>query len=133
MTTFERPMGTFIRLLDVEKATDYLRNKFWQDAPDTFEAEAMAVVNGEKGLATLCSEGVGWFEDKNGNVPINFWQGNDSGYYDIPAEDLPALISDKVVDLANFVRNYNDRLENNFYAWKSYANGYDQGLTLQMS
>lgn len=126
MTTFDRPQGTIIRLLDVAKATAYLRDKFWQNAPDYFKADHMAVVNGENGLATLCSEGVGWFKDSSGMVPINFRAGDSSGYYDIPAEDLPALISDETVDLAEFIRNYNDRLENNFYQWKQYANGYDQ-------
>lgn len=127
MTTFERPRGIFIQLLDVEKATAYLRKNFWEDAPETFKADGMAIVNGENGLATLCSEGVGWFKDENGMIPINFWMANSSGYYDIPAEDLPSLIHEtNFIDLADFIRNYNDRLENNFYQWKHYAKGYEQ-------
>ena len=128
MTTYDRPKGIFIQLLDVEKATDYLRKNFYPDAPETFKAEAMGVVNGEKGLATLCSEGVGWFADKFGKVPINYWGINgQNGYIDIPAEDLPSLIHERnFIDLADFIRNYNDRLENNFYQWKNYAKDYEQ-------
>jgi len=127
MTTFERPRGVFIQLLDVEKATQYIKD-YWNDQSFDITAEAMAVVNGEKGLATLCSEGVGWFADKDGKVPINYWGLNgQNGYIDIPAEDLPSLIHEKnFIDLADFIRNYNDRLENNFYQWKQYANGYEQ-------
>ena len=127
MTTFDRPKGIFVQLLDVEKATQYIKD-YWNDQTFDITAEAMAVVNGEKGLATLCSEGVGWFADKFGKVPINYWGKNgQNGYIDIPAEDLPSLIHEKnFIDLADFIRNYNDRLENNFYQWKQYANGYEQ-------
>lgn len=127
MTTFDRPKGVVVRLLDVEKATQFIKD-YWNDQTFDITAEAMAVVNGEKGLATLCSEGVGWFPDKDGNVPINYWGKNgQNGYIDIPIEKLPELISTtEVIDLAEFIRNYNDRLENNFYQWKQYANGYKQ-------
>lgn len=127
MKTFDRPRGIFVQLLDVEKATQYIKD-YWNDQTFDIKAEQMAIVNGDKGLATVCSEGVGWFVDEFGKVPINYWGINgQNGYIDIPAEDLPSLIHEKnFIDLADFIRNYNDRLENNFYQWKSYATGYPQ-------
>ena len=121
-----RTKGTVCHILDVEKATAFLKEKL--DAPDVdFSAERMAIVNGENGVATLLDEGVGWYADKNGKLPINYWGKNGmSGYLDITPEELAPLISDETIDLADHVRLFGDRLETNLTIWQYYAKGYPQ-------
>ena len=122
----QRTKGTIVHVLDVEKATAFLKVKL--DAPDVdFSAERMAIVNGENGVATLLDEGVGWFADKNGKLPINYWGKNGmSGYLDITPAELAPLISDETIDLADHVRVFGDRLETNLAVWQYYAKGYPQ-------
>jgi hypothetical protein len=122
----QRIKGTICHVLDVEKATAFLKEKL--DAPDVdFSAEVMAIVNGKNGVATVISEGVGWYADKEGKLPINYWGKNGmSGYVDITPEELAPLISDETTDLVDFVRIFGDRLETNLWLWQSYAKGYPQ-------
>ena len=122
----DRTKGTVCHILDVEKATAFLKEKL--DAPDVdFSAEPMAIVNGENGVATLLTEGVGWYADAKGKLPINYYGKNGmSGYLDITPEELAPLISDETIDLADFVRIFGDRLETNLSIWQYYAKGYPQ-------
>jgi len=121
-----RTKGTIVHVLDVEKATAFIKEKF--DNPDAnITAERMAIVNGKNGVATVIDEGVGWFADKNGKLPINYWGINGSGgYLDITPEELMPLISDETIDLADHVRIFGDRLETNLNIWQNYAKGYPQ-------
>jgi hypothetical protein len=121
-----RTKGTIVHLLDVEKATAFLKEKL--DAPDVeFYAEPMAIVNGKNGVATVIDEGVGWYADAKGKLPINYFGKNGlSGYLDITPEELYPLISDETTDLADFVRIFGDRLETNLSLWQSYARNYPQ-------
>ncbi len=122
----QRTFGTIVHVLDVEKATEFIKNRF-ENPEANITAERMAVVNGEKGLATVITEGVGWFADKDGGIPINYFGKNgNNGYIDITAEELKTLISDETIDLADHVRVFGDRLETNLYIWQSYAKGYPQ-------
>jgi hypothetical protein len=122
----QRTFGTIVHILDVEKATAFIKERF--EAPDLdITADPMAIVNGKNGLATVITEGVGWYADKNGKLPINYWGKNgNNGYLDITVEELYPLISDETIDLADHVRIFGDRLETNLYIWQSYAKGYPQ-------
>ncbi len=123
----ERIRGTVVHLLDPEKTTEFLKDRL--NNPDAY-SQPMTVVNGNKGIATLCTEGVGWFVDENGVLPINYYVGQfGSGYIDITPEELMPLISNETTDLADFIRTFGDRLENNFYSWVAYASGYDQSMS----
>jgi hypothetical protein len=121
-----RTFGTIVHILDVEKATKFLKDRF--EAPDAnITAERMAIVNGKNGVATVIDEGVGWYADKEGKLPINYWGLNGSGgYLDITPEELFPLISDETIDLADHVRVFGDRLENNLWIWQNYAKDYPQ-------
>jgi hypothetical protein len=124
----ERIRGTVVHLLDSQKTTDFLKTKLNNE---TIKAQPMAVVNGENGIATLCTEGVGWFVDDNGVLPINYYAGEyGSGYLDITPEELMPLISNETIDLADFIRSFGDRLENNFYSWVGYARGWNQEIAV---
>lgn len=122
----DRTRGTIVHVIDVEKATEFIKNRF--EAPDLdITAERMAIVNGEKGLATVITEGVGWYADAQGGIPINYWGKNgNNGYIDITADELRTLISDETIDLADHVRVFGDRLETNLEIWQGYAYGYPQ-------
>jgi hypothetical protein len=121
-----RTFGTIVHVLDVEKATEFIKNRF-EDPEANITAERMAIVNGDRGLATVITEGVGWFADKEGGIPINYYGKNgNNGYIDVTAEELQTLISDETIDLADHVRVFGDRLETNLYIWQSYAKGYPQ-------
>ena len=122
----DRTFGTIVHVIDVEKATEFIKNRF--EAPDLdITAERMAIVNGKNGLATVVTEGVGWYADENGGIPINYWGKNgNNGYIDITADELRTLISDETIDLADHVRVFGDRLETNLDIWQGYAYGYPQ-------
>jgi hypothetical protein len=131
MSRYEnRVKGTIVHLLDPEKTATLIKSRYSnQDTEIT--AEPMVVVNGKNGLATVVSEGVGWFADDKGLVPVNYYAGQfNSGYQDITIEELKPLISDKTIDLADFVRVFGDRLENNLALWQNYARGYDQSMSV---
>lgn len=126
----ERIRGTVVHLLDPIKTAEFIKRHYSNQSTE-ITAEPMVVVNGKNGLATVISEGVGWYADENGNVPVNYHAGQfNSGYQDISVEELKTLISDKTIDLADFVRVFGDRLENNFYLWVNYANGYEQSMSV---
>lgn len=123
----DRTFGTICHALHPEKTTAFIKQRLELDETSDIKAEVMLVVNGENGLATLCDEGVGWYADSEGKLPINFWGKNGSGgYIDITPEELLPLISDTTMDLADFVRIFGDRLESNLYIWQNYAKGYPQ-------
>ena len=124
MTYYDRP-SFMVTLLDRDKTTALIRNKFDNDR---YVAEQMVIVNGSKGLATVCTEGVGWFKDDKGYT-ILFDDINSFGMWtEISDDELVSLISDEQIDLAEFVRMFGDRLENNFYIWYRYGYDFSQRL-----
>jgi hypothetical protein len=128
MPRLERIRGTIVHTLDPEKTVKFLQAKL-----DNTEIayDPMVVVNGDKGIATVCTEGVGWFVDDKGLLPVNYHVGQfGSGYVDITPEELMPLISNETVDLADFIRSFGDRLENNFYSWVSYTIGHKQSMAV---
>ena len=121
-----RTFGTVVHVIDVEKATAFIKERF-ENPEVNITAERMAIVNGKNGLATVLDEGVGWFADKDGGIPINYWGKNgNSGYIDVTADELRTLISDETIDLADHIRVFGDRLETNLYVWQQYAKKFPQ-------
>lgn len=120
-----RTKGVNVLLLDADKTTALIRSRY-SNASTELTADPMVVVNGDKGLAVVCTEGVGYFADENGKFPVNYSLDFGGGYLDITLEELLPLISTTTVDLADFVRVFGDRLETNLAIWQSYAKGYDQ-------
>lgn len=124
MTDYDRP-SFMVTLLDRDKTTAFIRNKFDNDR---YVAEPMVVINGRKGLATVCTEGVGWYKDDKGYT-ILFDDINYIGMWtEISDEELASLISDEQTDLADFIRMFGDRLESNFYIWYRYGHTFDQTM-----
>ena len=123
-----RETDIVVHVIDTTKATAFIKERLNAPEESTIKADLMAVVNGRNGLATVLTEGVGWFADKNGGIPINYWSNNygSGGYIDVTAEELKTLISDETVNLSDHIRSFGDRLETNFYVWRQYALGYPQ-------
>jgi hypothetical protein len=122
-----RENDIIVHVIDTVKATAFIKERLNAPEDADITAERMAIVNGKNGLATVVTEGVGWFADKNGGIPINYWSGQfSSGYIDITEDELKSLISSEVVNLADHIRTFGDRLETNFYIWRQYALGYPQ-------
>jgi hypothetical protein len=123
-----RETDIVVHVIDTTKATAFIKERLNAPADSNIEADRMAVVNGRNGLATVLTEGVGWFADKNGGIPINYYSGNygSGGYIDITEDELRSLIADETVNLADHIRAFGDRLETNFYVWRQYALGYPQ-------
>lgn len=69
-------------------------------------------------LTVICTEGVGWEPDENNLVPISYHNGWRSGYVMAGTSRLidEALTTDEV-NLADFIRKFGDRLENNYSIW----------------
>lgn len=123
-----RENDIIVHVIDTVKATAFIKERLNAPEDSEIQAERMAIVNGKNGLATVITEGVGWFADKNGGIPINFYSGGygSGGYIDITEDELRSLISSEVVNLADHIRSFGDRLETNFYIWRQYALGYPQ-------
>lgn len=62
----------------------------------------------------ICSEGVGWKCNEYGLLPVPV---GDSGVIYVSGTVLQKLKNGKQVDLADHVRTFGDRLENNFNLW----------------
>jgi hypothetical protein len=122
-----RKKGVVCHAIHPEKTTKFIKETLGIGDDVDINAEVMLLVNGKNGVATLCSEGVGWYADKAGKLPLNYWGKNgNNGYIDIYPEQLIPLIADTTLDLADFVRIFGDRLETNLYLWQQYAKGYPQ-------
>jgi hypothetical protein len=122
-----RKKGILCHAIHPEKTTKFIKDRLGVGEETDIHAEVMLVVNGKNGVATLCDEGVGWYADSKGKLPINYWGKNGAnGYIDITPEELTDLISDTTMDLADFVRIFGDRLETNLSLWQNYAKGYPQ-------
>lgn len=123
-----RENDIIVHVIDTVKATAFIKERLNAPEDSEIRADLMAVVNGDRGLATVLTEGVGWFADANGGIPINYYSGGygSGGYIDITEDELKSLISDETVNLADHIRAFGDRLETNFYIWRQYALGYPQ-------
>lgn len=130
MTQFERPMGRIVHYLNVDTIKPALISALEERGiPVTeFEVEPMVMVRTkDNGYAVVCNEGVGWNVNPAGYMPIMVWtSGYRQDYIDLPFRDVLAHVSDDTVDLAEFVRMFGARLENNFHIWYNATNGVEQ-------
>lgn len=103
---------------DILKAT-YGDENFEEVRPwETFIAKTYA----DKGVwglpktVVLCTEGVGYVQDEMSRCTINYQIGMSSGWVDI-SEDYLWRLPNEPVDLADVVRSFGQRLEDNFRLW----------------
>lgn len=112
--------------IDTDKLSKLLYWKAVEAGSDSYpEGELMAVVNTEKGIATVCSEGVGWWKGEKGYL-VGGWIGYSNPTYYITEDELISVISHDVMEFSDFVRSFGGRLETNYDLWYAEAHGYSQ-------
>ena len=102
-----------VKMIDTEKAEILLgmtKEGHWV-AP-------AVVVNTPKGLAVVCYEGVGWFEDEG---MYNILVGDE--YRDwtkqITKKELISIISNEETTLRKLIDPHNDRTRSNLFTWEN--------------
>lgn len=115
-----------VQRLDGEKATELVKSLTGNEnlIPDLV-AEDMVVINTRQGLATVCTEGVGWFADDDGKYLLPAFIGYSETSYLITEEQLKSCMLGETIDLKDFINVFGDRLENNFTIW------YNQAMTAE--
>jgi hypothetical protein len=117
-----------VNRLDGDKATALIRSKTAPNlAPDTV-AEDMVVINTPKGLTTVCTEGVGWFVNDDGEYLLGAFIGYAETSYMITEDELKSCILGEMVDLKDFINVFGDRLETNFTIWYNQARNTPQDI-----
>ena len=105
--------------IDSEKAGAFFTQKAKDAGQDVIVmAEPFVVVSTGKGLATVCSEGVGWWANEDGKYLLGGYIGayGEPTYF-VTAEELASLISDEMIEFSEFVRTFGGRLETNYSLW----------------
>lgn len=132
MSYEHRRSGFFVNLLDNDKLTAVIRERVVSVHGGTVEdaqryvAGRGVLVKTAKGIAYICTEGVGWWAEDDGTIEVEFSGGMSIGYTAIPLDDVVACVSDETVDLRDFVRVFGDRLDTNCYLWQSEITGIEQ-------
>lgn len=122
-----------VTTIDRDKATALVKDKLSKFNTDGLVAQPMVVANSKKGLATICTEGVGWVADDNGLYTLLYFTQFNDGYVDITRDELNSIISNEQTNLATFIRTFGDRLENNFDIWYYSCKDLNQNLLAEMS
>jgi hypothetical protein len=111
-----------VKMIDTEKAEILLgmTNEGHWVAP-------AVVVNTPKGLAVVCYEGVGWFEDEG---MYNILVGDE--YRDwtkqITKKELLSIISNEETTLHKLIDPHNDRTRSNLFTWENQIKNTPQNV-----
>ena len=126
MAKRERP-SVWVMKLNEEKASALMTQRAQDKGYDIkIEADPMVVVNTKKGIATICSEGVGWWKNDEGKYLLIGNYGYTEDAYYVTADELKDLVDDNLVYLEEFIRSFGDRLETNFDLWYNQVMGNSQ-------
>ena len=77
---------------------------------------------GDTRHALICDEGVGWEQQDRYliNVPTNVGQmGLYNGSVDLSVDVIKSCLSGETADIADFVRTFGARLDNNVWTWQN--------------
>jgi hypothetical protein len=85
------------------------------------------VVNTPKGLAVVCYEGVGWFEDQ-GKYKILVGDEWNDWVKEITKDELLSIISNEETTLDQLIDPHNDRTRSNLSIWKSQIKNTPQNV-----
>lgn len=118
-----------VRQLDTTKLEKVIRRGISASSTEQVAAERMLVVNTPTGLATICSEGVGWFKNDNDMYLVGFYQGYSNPSLHITENELLSCLSDTDVDMAEFINKFGDRLETNFDLWYDQIKNVSQDIS----
>jgi len=115
-----------VNKIDNRKLGDLLNAK--TDRSD-LEGETMVVVNTPEGLATVCSEGVGWWKNDDGKYLVGGWVGYSNPTFYLAEDELLSCLSSEEIDLAEFINKFGDRLEVNFDLWYDQVKDVSQDIS----
>jgi hypothetical protein len=122
--------SVMVRQLDLPKLEKVIRRGLNASSTEQVQAEPMLVVNTAKGLATICSEGVGWWKNENDMYLVGFYQGYSNPSLHITEDELLSCLSDTDVDMAEFINKFGDRLEVNYDLWYNQVKDVSQDIAL---
>jgi len=111
-----------VKMIDTEKAEILLgmtKEGQWV-APS-------AVVNTPKGLAVVCYEGVGWFEDE-GMYKILVGDEYNDWTKSITKKELLTIISNEETTLHKMIDPHNDRTRSNLWIWENQIKNTPQNV-----
>jgi len=111
-----------VKMIDTRKAKNVLgltKDEHWV-APSV-------VVNTPKGLAVVCYEGVGWFEDE-GKYKILVGDEWNDWVKEITKDELLSLISNEETTLEKLIDPHNDRTRSNLSIWKNQIKNTPQNV-----
>ena len=111
-----------VKMIDTEKAQILLgmtKEGQWV-APS-------AVVNTPKGLAVVCYEGVGWFEDE-GMYKILVGDEWNDWTKEITKDELLSIISNEETTLRKMIDPHNDRTRSNLFTWENQIKNTPQNV-----
>jgi len=112
--------------IDTAKLTTMLNAKADRD---DLVGEQMVVANTVKGLATVCSDGVGWWKNDDGKYLVGAWVRYSNPTFYLTEDELLSCLSSEQVDLAEFVQTFGSRLENNFDLWYNQVKNVSQDIS----
>jgi len=128
-----REKGYLIRLLDPKKTTELVqavaRDVHGESHADSLKyySRGGALVRTNQGVAYLCTEGVGWFVDKETDqIEVQYYTGLGYGFVDVSYTKLLECLSDETAELGDFIRTFGSRLDVNFSLWKEAMRGISQ-------
>jgi len=72
--------------------------------------------------AVVCEEGVGWEQNDYGLIPVptNIGMGLWNGKVFMSPKVVQSCLTPQVIDIADFVRVFGDRLDNNVAIWQGF-------------
>jgi hypothetical protein len=111
-----------VKMIDTEKAQILLgmtKEEHWV-APSV-------VVNTPKGLAVVCYEGVGWFEDE-GTYKILVGDEWNDWTKEITKDELLSIISNEETTLHKMIDPHNDRTRSNLFTWENQIKNTPQNV-----
>ena len=111
-----------VKMIDTEKAqilVGMTKEEHWV-APSV-------VVNTPKGLAVVCYEGVGWFEDQ-GMYKILVGDEYNDWTKSITKKELLTIISNEETTLHKMIDPHNDRTRSNLWIWENQIKNTPQNV-----
>ena len=143
MTTFDRAYGVTGYVMDrakLAKAIAEVRSAQIGREVTADEIHVLPCIMLKRGkhlqyslgtTAIVNSEGVGDHNNEDSDIKVYFTFGINGGIiWDIAldADYTRSMATDEEVELADFIRNHNDRLQTNFGIWDRWAREFDKEL-----
>ena len=118
--------SVMVSQVDTDKLATLLNTKMDRD---DLQGEPMVVANTVKGLATVCSEGVGWWKNDDDKYLVGAWVGHSNPTFYVTEDELLSCLSSEQIDLAEFIHTFGSRLEANFDLWYNQVKNVSQDIS----